>query len=135
MTRHLETRLEIKSWDENPYQEFPDGRKLSQASVALTSSGADLAGEARMDSLLYYAADGTSRFVALMHLQGRLGDRAGEFVLQGDGEYDGTEARVELTVVPGSGTGELAGIAGTATSVSTHADYPHMPLALDYQLA
>jgi len=33
-----------------------------------------------------------------------------------------------------SGTGGLAGITGTCTSESTHADYPFMPLALSYRL-
>jgi hypothetical protein len=37
-------------------------------------------------------------------------------------------------VVPGSGTGELAGISGTGTSVSTHDDYPFMPLTLRYEV-
>ena len=31
-------------------------------------------------------------------------------------------------------SGELAGISGTAESVSTHADYPYMPLTLEYEL-
>ena len=36
--------------------------------------------------------------------------------------------------MPGSGTGELAGISGSADSSSTHDDYPHMPLTLSYDL-
>jgi hypothetical protein len=40
-----------------------------------------------------------------------------------------------MTVVSGSGTGQLSGISGTCESVSTHADYPFMPLSLTYELA
>jgi len=40
-----------------------------------------------------------------------------------------------MTVVTGSGTGGLVGISGTCVSVSTHADYPFMPLTLAYELA
>jgi len=134
MTTHLETKFEIKSWDEKPYRELPDGRKFTEARVALAAAGPGIEGEATFEALMYYAADGTSTYVTLMHVVGRLGDREGSFVLSGTGTYDGTQARGESTVVPGSGTGELAGLRGTAVSVSTHADYPFMPLTLDYEI-
>ena len=38
-------------------------------------------------------------------------------------------------ILPGSATDDLAGITGSCSSVSTHADYPFMPLTLDYHLA
>ena len=38
-------------------------------------------------------------------------------------------------MVAGSGTGGLVGLSGACESVSTHADYPFMPLALAYDLA
>ncbi len=134
MSTHLETRFEIKSWDEKPYRELPDGRKFTQANVSLSATGGELEGEATFDGLMYYDTDGTSRYVTLMRVVGRLGGRQGSFVLSGGGSYDGTEARGQSTVVPGSGTGELAGLRGTAVSVSTHADYPSMPFTLDYDL-
>src|SRR5690606_35848657 len=37
MTTHLETKFEIKSWDEKPYRELPDGRKFTEARVALAA--------------------------------------------------------------------------------------------------
>ncbi len=55
-------------------------------------------------------------------------------MLEGRGTYDGTTASGESRIVPGSGTGGLAGISGGATSSSTHADYPYMPLTLTYDL-
>jgi hypothetical protein len=134
MTTHLETRLEIKSWDEQPYREMEDGRKLSRANVALSVSEEGIEADATWDALLYYAADGTSSYVGQMHVVGRLGDRSGSFVLQGSGTYDGREARGESSVVPGAATGELAGLRGTSSSVSTHEDYPYMPLTIDYDM-
>ncbi len=135
MSTHLETKFEIKSWDEKPYRELPDGRKFTEARVALVAAGPGVEGEATFDGLMYYNTDGTSSYVTLMQVVGRLGDREGSFVLTGSGTFDGTEARGESTVVPGSGTGELAGLRGTSSSVSTHADYPFMPLTLDYEVA
>jgi Protein of unknown function (DUF3224) len=134
MTSHLETKFEIKSWDEKPYRELPDGRKFTEARVALTAAGPGIEGEASFEGLMYYQPDGTSTYVTLMHVVGRLGDRRGSFVLSGTGTYDGAQASGESTVVPGSGTEELAGLRGTAVSVSTHADYPFMPLTLDYDV-
>jgi Protein of unknown function (DUF3224) len=134
-TTHLQTKLEIKSWDENPFHELPDGQKVARATTMLVGSELSLQGAAMMSSLLHYLADGTSTFVAVLSIEGRLGDRSGSVVLHGTGSYDGTHARMELTIVPGSGTGELAGIRGGGASVSSHGDYPLMPLTLDYELA
>ena len=130
----METKLEITSWDEKPYRELDDGRKFSRAEVTLAGTG-DGVVSGSFESLLYYRADGTSEYVSIMEITGTLGGRSGSFVLQGGGTFDGTTARVDTTVVPGSGTGELAGISGTASSVSTHADYPHMPLTIRFEVA
>ena len=126
----LETRLEIKSWDEKPYRELPDGTRYARAEVTL--AGTDELTEGAFESLLYYRADGTGTYVALMSLTGTLGGRTGNVVLAGEGTYDGTTAAMSARVV--EATGELAGLTGTVTSTSTHADYPHMPIVLDYDL-
>jgi hypothetical protein len=128
----LETRLHIDSWDEKPYREEPDGRKWTHAEVTL--SGAEGLTGGSFEALMYYRPDGTSTYVTLMRLAGTLGDRSGSLVLQGQGTYDGTAARVTATVVPGSGEDGLAGVTGDVESASTHADYPYMPLTLRYDL-
>src|SRR5262252_1891414 len=134
MTTHLETRFKIDSWDEQPYRELDDGRKFTRAVVALSVAEQGIEARATWDAVLYYAADGTSSYVGLMHVEGRLGDRSGSFVMEGTGSYDGTQARGESTVVTASASGELHGLRGTGRSVSTHADYPFMPLVLDYEM-
>jgi hypothetical protein len=131
MTETLDTKLKILSWDEKPYRELPDGSKFARAEVALAG---DVLTSGTFEALLHYRPDGTSTYVALMQLSGTLDGRTGDFVLRGEGHYDGTTARGEMTVIPGSGTGGFAGIAGRGESVSTHADYPYMPLVLSYDL-
>lgn len=133
MATTLETTLEIKGWDENPYEEYDDGSKLTRADVTL-AEGPDGLGPARSQSLMYYRPDGTASLVSLMHVTGTIDGRTGSFVLAGTGTYDSSTARVGTTVVEGSGTGDLTGISGTAESVSTAEDYPHMPLKLTYDL-
>jgi hypothetical protein len=135
MSAHLRTKFEIKSWDEQPYRELPGGQKLTEARVGLVADTAELAAEASLTMPLHYRADGTSGHLSQMHIQGRLDGRTGTVMLHATGSYNGTTARGEMTVAPGSGTGELAGITGRAESTSTHADYPFMPLTLDYEVA
>lgn len=134
MQKIVETKLKIESWEETPYRELDDGSKFSRAEVMLSGSEEDGLTSGSFESLLFYRADGTSTYVTLMRIAGTLGGRSGSFVLQGHGTYDGTTARVETHVVEGSGTGELAGLRGTGESVSTHADYPLMPLTLKYDI-
>jgi hypothetical protein len=133
MPKIEEFKLKIESWDESTYREFPDGRKFTRADVVLSGTEDSLAA-GTFDSLMYYHADGTTTYVTLMHLTATLDGRTGSFVLQGDGTFDGTTARAESHVVAGSGTDGLAGLSGIAHSASTHADYPHMPLTLEYDV-
>ena len=57
-------------------------------------------------------AEGSAGYVALEHVTGKLGGRAGSFVLQHSGTMARGAQRLSVTVVPDSGTGELAGLAG-----------------------
>jgi hypothetical protein len=133
MQKIMETKLRIESWDEKPYRELDDGSKFTRADVVLSGPDDGLA-SATSESLMFYRSDGTSSYVTLMHIMGTLDGRSGSFVLQGQGTYDGKTARGEIHVVEGSGTGELAGLRGAGESVSTHADYPFMPLTLRYDI-
>lgn len=128
----LETKSHIDSWVEEAYREV-DGQKWTHAKVTL--SGSDGLSAGAVEFLMFYRPDGSTTYVSLMQLSGVLDGRSGSFVLQGQGTFDGTTARSSSAVVTGSGTGELTSIGGTAESVSTHADYPMMPLRLEYELA
>lgn len=130
----LTTKMRIASWNETPVEEFDDDSKLTRALVRL-SDGADGLASGLVGMLAYYRPGGTSSFVTVMRLTGILDGRAGSFVLRGEGAFDGTTASGPMTIVAGSGTGGLARITGTCESVSTHADYPFMPLTLTYELA
>jgi len=133
MQKIAEAKLKIESWDEKPYRELSDGGKLTRADVLLSGPGDGLT-SATFEALMFYRADGTSDYVTVMHITGTLDGRPGSFVLQGHGAFDGTTARGQSRIVEGSGTGELAGLSGTAESVSTHEDYPFMPLTLKYDI-
>lgn len=132
MSTHIETTFEINSWDESPYREHDDGRKFSRADVVLRASHDDVDAAATMENLLLYLPSGHSSFGGLLRIDGRLGDRSGSLVLQTTGVFDRTEARFTGEIV--DATGDFEGVTGTGSSTSTHADYPHMPLALTFQV-
>ena len=56
---------------------------------------------------------GAAGYVALEQVTGTLTGRPGTFALQHNGTIDRAGATLSITVVPGSGTGALAGLAGT----------------------
>lgn len=58
---------------------------------------------------------GSAGYVAMETVVGRLQGRQGQFVLQHSSTMDRGAARQSVTVVPGSGTGELAGLSGSMT--------------------
>lgn len=60
-------------------------------------------------------ATGTAGYVAIEHVSGTLQGRNGSFALQHFGTMDGGKFEMNVRVVPGSGSGQLEGIAGTLT--------------------
>jgi hypothetical protein len=56
-------------------------------------------------------------YVALEQVTGILNGKRGSFVLLHRGTMNEGSNQLDVTVVPGSGTGELAGISGTMTIV------------------
>ena len=58
------------------------------------------------------ATAGSAGYVAIEHVTGTLHGRSGSFVLQHHGLMTRGDKQLTITVVPDSGTGELAGLAG-----------------------
>jgi len=58
------------------------------------------------------ATKGSAGYVAVEHVSGSLDGRAGGFMLQHTGTMAAGSQQLSITVVPDSGTGELAGIEG-----------------------
>jgi Protein of unknown function (DUF3224) len=119
--------FKIDSWDEQPYAD-----KLSRAQVKATYSG-DIEGQGETEWLMCYREDKTADFVGFQRIVGRLGGRSGSFVFQSTGAFDGKEATGPLAIVQGSGTGELAGIAGTGTFSAPMGGEPSLSLDYDFE--
>jgi len=61
--------------------------------------------------------DGSGGYVAMETVTGTLDGKAGTFVLQHTATMNQKVPTLSITVVPGSGTGELVGLSGTFTIV------------------
>ena len=103
--------FQVASWQEETYEELDDSRKMTRATVELTFSGG-VEGDAAVQWLMCYRPDGTAHFVGLARVRGSIDGRPGTFVLENTGEFDGMVARGAWSVVAGSGTGDVAGLAG-----------------------
>ena len=125
-------RFAIKRWEEKPYSEGEGLPKLTRASVARTYTG-DIDGEGHVEFLMMYRTDGSAAFVGFERVDGSFAGKTGTFVLQWTGVYEGGLAKASYFVVPGSGTGELQGLAGDGTSAVGHG--MEHPFTLDYHLA
>jgi hypothetical protein len=129
MATHGTGTFKGTSWDEQPYSEVEDGPKLSRASVTNTYSGV-IEGEGTLEYLLMYRADGTCPFFGAERIVGTVDGRAGSFVLKHEGEFAQETATTTLTVVEGTGTGDLANLRGTGTFAATH---DQMEYTFDYE--
>ena len=92
----------------------PDGNSnLGRMSLDKVFQG-DLAGVAKGEMLTALTqTQGSAGYVAIERFTGTLHGRMGSFVLQHSGSMNRGAQSLSITVVPDSGTGELAGIAGT----------------------
>ncbi|HUE76215.1 MAG TPA: DUF3224 domain-containing protein [Chloroflexota bacterium] len=131
MSNHASGTLELKSWQEAPYSETTGGPRLVRASVAKSFHG-DIEANGTLEYLVVYLDDGSASFMGLEQVVGRIGDRAGSFVLRHDGTFEGTTARATWSVVPDTGTGELRGLRGEGGFVWGHGEAGVMTLDHDF---
>jgi hypothetical protein len=136
MTTHAIASFQLAGWDEKTWDgqawNAVTGRKLTHAVVKRQYQG-DLQGEGSSHLLMFYRDDGTASYLGLEEIVGSLGGKSGSFVVQHMGHYADRTATDQITVVAGSGTGELAGLRGSGSSAATGDQAPY-PITLDYDL-
>lgn len=131
MTNRAKGKVEVKSWDEQPFKELEDGAKVTRALVSQAFHG-DIEGQGEAEYLMTYADEKCAEFVGVQCIDGRIGDRRGRFVLQLSGTYDGDTAKAKWTVVEGAATGDLRGISGKGSFKAPHG--PNATFTLNYEL-
>lgn len=94
------------------FAEGSEGIRLGRMSIEKTFQG-DLVATSRGEMLTARTGvEGSAGYVAIEQVDGTLQGKSGTFVLQHSGIMARGENRLLLEVVPDSGTGDLAGIAG-----------------------
>ena len=127
---HLTGNFELASWNEETYEELGAGRHLSRASVTQSFEG-DVKGSGAVQWLMAHRSDGTARFVGLQRVTCSIGDRNGTFLLETAGNFDGTMARWDASVVPASASDGLQGLSGRGTFAAPHGRTAQFELDLD----
>ena len=114
MTRHAEGPFDVKVTPLPP-DDATTGTAIGRYALDKHFHG-DLEADSKGEMLA--AGDqtkGTAGYVAIEQVTGTLQGHRGSFALQHIGTMDQGKYQLAVTVVPGSGTGELAGITGTMT--------------------
>ncbi|MFC9894144.1 DUF3224 domain-containing protein [Nocardia sp. NPDC127579] len=106
--------IESKSWEHNEYAALATNGPSLAIAKGFDLYRGDLEGDADWQGLMITSADGSGTFDSVQRTRGTLGGRTGTFVLRMSGTFTATgDSRADWSIVPGSGTGELAGISGT----------------------
>jgi Protein of unknown function (DUF3224) len=92
-----------------------DGSPLGRMSIDKQFHG-DLEGSSQGEMLTAGSSvEGSAGYVAIERFTGSLHGRSGTFVLQHNGTMNRGVPQLSIAVVPDSGTGDLAGLAGQMT--------------------
>jgi hypothetical protein len=126
---HASGRIDVKTYEPQPYDKLDDGPDLVEIHVTETFSG-DISGEGVVRFLQAIRADGSASFVGIERVTGNIAERRGSFLLQDAGTLEGNLVRGDWFVVPGSGTGELVGLRGDGGFEAELGQ--HASITLDY---
>jgi hypothetical protein len=108
---HASGRIEVQTYDPQPYEEVDAGPNLVEVHVTETFSG-DIDGQGAVRFLQAVRDDGSASFVGIERVVGSIAGRQGSFLLQDAGTLEGNTVKGDWFVIPGSGTGELEGLRG-----------------------
>ena len=126
---HATGRIEVKTYEPQPYEEVDDGPNLVEIHVAETFSGG-IEGEGVVRFLQAVRTDESASFVGIERVTGSIDDRQGSFLLQDAGTLEGQTVKGDWFVIPGSGTGDLTGLRGEGGFSAQLGQ--HASITLDY---
>ena len=123
--------FEVTMIPPEPAYDTVDGIALGRITINKRLHG-DLEGSSVVQMLTAMTGvKGSAGYVAIERVTGTLHGLSGTFVLQHSGTTDRNRQSLTITVVPDSGTGELAGISGDLTIEITDGKHSY---ALAYDL-
>ncbi|MET7937093.1 DUF3224 domain-containing protein [Streptomyces sp. NPDC005322] len=134
MTTHTTGTFTYANWEETVVGQAGEGPKLARATVTNTFSGGIEAAETSCEYAISYLTEKTGVCCGYELLTGTLDGRTGSFAVEQRCTWgeDGT-VRCSFEVVPGSGTGGLAGLTGSGTFVAVRGEQA-VPYSFGYDL-
>ncbi|MFF4014482.1 DUF3224 domain-containing protein [Streptomyces sp. NPDC001843] len=134
MPTHTAGHISYANWEERTVSPEGTSPKLTRASVVNAFTGGIEAARTTCEYTIVYVTEKTGTFTGMELLAGRLDGREGSFAVEerGSFEEDGS-VLCSFEVVPGSGTGELAGLRGSGTFTYRPGESP-FPYSFDYEL-
>lgn len=123
MSTFANAAFTIDKWNEEPLHEKEGLPKMTRVRAEVTYQG-DIEGKGLVDYLMIYREDGSANFIGLERVQGGVVGYTGAFVLQHAGSFENGTAKSTFTVVPGSGTDQLATLTGHGEYAATDCNTP-----------
>ena len=105
-------KIEVHTYEPETYENSGGGTDLVEIHVTEAFHG-DIEAEGVVRFLQAIRADGSASFVGIERVSGSITGRSGTFLLQDAGTVVGGIVSGDWFVIPGSGTGQLAGLRGT----------------------
>ncbi|HEY2061451.1 DUF3224 domain-containing protein [Amycolatopsis sp. NBC_01480] len=126
----------MKNWEEHLASGAEGQPRVAYAHATMAYTGV-IEAESICDYLLYYAGEGydggDTTSPGYERFDGTVDGRRGTFVVRHEVGFDPKGIQSKFEVVPGSATGELAGLTGTG-SVDGVMGEPAMSYTFDYRL-
>jgi hypothetical protein len=104
-------RTEVTVYRPVAYDEPKEGPKLNEVQLTEIFRG-DVEGEGKARVLQAQWSDGAVRYCTIERVVGALAGRKGTFLLEVQGNVQGTHNKGAWSVIAGSGTGDLQGLRG-----------------------
>jgi Protein of unknown function (DUF3224) len=103
--------ITVRTYEPAAYDESAEGLALTRIHVEEGFSG-DISGDGVVEFLQAARPDGSASFVGIERVTGAVSGREGTFLLQDAGTVKDNIVSGDWFVIPGSGTGGLAGLRG-----------------------
>jgi hypothetical protein len=108
---HATGRTDVETYVPTKFDEVAGGPALVEVQLKEKFSG-DVEGEGIARVVQAVRGDGSATFAGMERVRGAIGGRQGTFLLDVSGTVAGKKMDARWSVIPGSGTGALAGLHG-----------------------
>jgi hypothetical protein len=109
---HASAAITARKYEPTAHDEPAEGPALTRIDVEESFSG-DISGDGLAEFWPAARADGPAGFAGIERVTGAVAGREGTFLLQDAGTVQDNIVSGDWFVIPGSGTGKLAGLRGT----------------------